>query len=53
MPSMTGSQFIAETLHGYGITHCFFMPVIIPRALMHMEELGIKRIMTHGEKSAA
>ncbi|MCH2662903.1 thiamine pyrophosphate-binding protein [bacterium] len=53
MPRMTGSQFIAETFHGYGITHCFFMPVIIPRALMHMEELGIKRIMTHGEKSAA
>ena len=53
MAQMTGSRFIAETFHGYGVTHVFFMPVIAPRALMEMERLGIKRIMTHGEKSAA
>ena len=53
MPKMTGSRFIAETVHGYGITHVFFMPFVAPRALMEMEKLGIKRIMTHGEKGAA
>ncbi|MDE2998339.1 MAG: thiamine pyrophosphate-binding protein [Gemmatimonadota bacterium] len=53
MPRLTGGRFIAETVHGYGITHVFYMPVIAPRALMEMERLGIRRIMTHGEKSAA
>jgi len=53
MPKMTGARFIAETVHGYGITHVFFMPYIGPRALMEMENLGIKRVQTHGEKAAA
>ncbi len=53
MPRMTGGRFIAETFHGYGVTHVFFMPVIIQRALVEMEALGINRIMTHGEKAAA
>ena len=53
MPNMTGARFIAETVHGYGITHVFFMPYIGPRALMEMEHLGIKRVQTHGEKAAA
>ncbi len=53
MPRMTGGRFIAETVHGYGITHVFFMPYIGPRALMEMEKLGIKRVQTHGEKAAA
>jgi acetolactate synthase-1/2/3 large subunit len=50
---MNGSKFIARTLRGYGVTHVFFMPLIVPRALMDMEKLGIQRIMTHAEKSAA
>ncbi|MCY4118089.1 MAG: thiamine pyrophosphate-binding protein [Caldilineaceae bacterium] len=53
MPSMTGARFVAETVHGYGISHVFFMPYIGPRALMEMERLGIKRVQTHGEKAAA
>jgi acetolactate synthase-1/2/3 large subunit len=53
MPNMTGGRFIAETFRGYGITHVFFMPVIIPRALFEMEKLGIRRVLTHGEKAAA
>jgi acetolactate synthase I/II/III large subunit len=53
MPKMTGARFIAETVHGYGLTHVFFMPYIGPRALMEMEKLGIKRVQTHGEKAAA
>lgn len=53
MPTMTGARFLAETVHGYGISHVFFMPYIAPRALMEMEKLGIRRIQTHGEKAAA
>ena len=53
MPKMTGAKFLANTVHGYGITHVFFMPYIGPRALMEMEKLGIKRVQTHGEKGAA
>ena len=53
MAQMTGGRFIAETVHGYGISHVFFMPYIGPRALMEMEKLGIKRVQTHGEKAAA
>ena len=53
MPKMTGAKFLADTVHGYGITHVFFMPYIGPRALMEMEKLGIKRVQTHGEKGAA
>jgi acetolactate synthase-1/2/3 large subunit len=50
---MTGGRFIAETLHSYGIDHVFFMDAILRRALVEMEELGIRRILTHSEKAAA
>ena len=53
MTKMTGGRFLAETVHGYGITHAFFVPYIAPRALMEMEKLGIRRVQTHGEKAAA
>jgi acetolactate synthase-1/2/3 large subunit len=53
MPKMTGDRFLAETLHGYGVTHFFFMPVIVPTAMPELERLGIARIMAHGEKPAA
>lgn len=53
MPAMTGAKLLAKTVHGYGVTHVFFMPYIAPRALMEMEKLGIKRVQTHGEKAAA
>ncbi len=53
MPKMTGAKFLADSVHGLGITHVFFMPYIAPRALMEMENLGMKRIQTHGEKAAA
>ncbi|MDA0232015.1 MAG: thiamine pyrophosphate-binding protein [Chloroflexi bacterium] len=53
MPKMTGAKFLAETMHGYGVTHFFFMPVVVPQAMPEMERLGIRRIMAHSEKSAA
>lgn len=53
MPKMTGGRFLAETLRGYGVTHFFFMPVIVAQAMPDMDQVGIVRIMTHGEKAAA
>lgn len=53
MAKMTGSKLFAEMMHGYGVTHAFFVPTILMKALGEMESLGIKRIMTHGEKAAA
>ncbi len=53
MPRMTGARFLAETLKGYGITHTFFVPTILRTALVEMEDVGIHRIVAHGEKAAA
>ena len=53
MTKMTGARFLAETLQGYGTTHVFFMPVFGIRALHEIENLGMRRIMVHGEKPAA
>ena len=54
MPRMTGSQFIADFLDAYGVSHVFFVPAILNQTLAEIEfRTGIKRIPTHGEKSAA
>ncbi|MBN2292536.1 MAG: thiamine pyrophosphate-binding protein [Pirellulales bacterium] len=53
MPKISGSQFVADSLEAYGVTHVFFVPVIISHSLAQMEfRTGIQRIMTHAEKSA-
>ena len=53
MPRMSGAQYLAETIKGYGVTHAFYMPMVVTKALVEMEKVGIRRIMTHGEKAAA
>ncbi|PKB78837.1 MAG: acetolactate synthase [SAR202 cluster bacterium Io17-Chloro-G9] len=53
MPRMTGARFLAETMKEYGVTHAFYMPMVVTRALVEMEQVGIRRIMPHGEKAAA
>ncbi len=53
MTRMTGGRFLAETMQGYGVTHAFLVPVIVRRAMIEMERLGMRRVVTHGEKSAA
>ena len=53
MPEMTGSRLFAEMLKGYEVTHIFYVPAIMLGAIAEMGSLNIKRIMTHGEKSAA
>ena len=53
MPRMTGSRCFAEMLKGYGVTHVFFVPTILMESLAEMDDLGIRKILTHGEKAAA
>jgi len=50
---MSGARFIAEMFKGYGVTHVFFVEAILRGALVEMETLGIRRILTHSEKAAA
>lgn len=53
MPNTTGARYFAEIMKGYGVTHAFFVPTILMDALAEMDELGIQKILTHGEKAAA
>ena len=34
---MTGAQFLAGTLDGYGVTHVFYVPAIISWTLVELE----------------
>jgi acetolactate synthase-1/2/3 large subunit len=52
MPHMTGSQYFAEALQAAGVTHVFFVPVVLTPALVELDRRGIVGVMTHGEKSA-
>ncbi len=53
MARMTGARYLATTLAGYGVSHVFFVPAILMKTFAEMEDLPIRRIMTHGEKAAA
>src|SRR5579859_6207403 len=50
---MTGAQFIAGMLKGYGVTHVFFVESILRQTLIELERLGVRRILTHSEAAAA
>src|SRR5574339_923019 len=51
--TLTGARYIAETLKGYGVTHVFYMDAILRKTMVDLEELGIRRVITHSEKAAA
>ncbi|HZS02647.1 MAG TPA: thiamine pyrophosphate-binding protein [Chloroflexota bacterium] len=53
MARMTGDQFFAQAMKGYGVTHLFFVPTIMLPSMAAMEDLDIRRVVTHGEKAAA
>src|SRR5580692_2664489 len=54
MPRMTGAECLADMLPGYGVTHVFMVPAVLRQTFAEMERRkAIKRIHTHGEKSAA
>src|SRR5262249_9899683 len=52
---MTGAACLADMLKDYGVTHVFMVPAVLRTTFAEMERrgTGIKRIHTHGEKSAA
>ncbi|MEX0683532.1 MAG: thiamine pyrophosphate-binding protein [Dehalococcoidia bacterium] len=50
---MTGARCLAEMVHGYGVSHVFFVPTFMLSAHAEMNRLGIRTISTHGEKAAA
>ena len=53
MPRMTGNRYLAEALRAYGVDHLFFVPSVLGGAMRLMDGVGIKRVVTHGEKAAA
>ena len=53
MPKMNGARYFAEFMKGYGVTHIFHVPAILLKPLAEMEDMNIRRVMTHGEKAAA
>ncbi len=54
MAKLSGAQVLADMLAGYGVTHVFMVPAVLRRTFAEMERrTQIKRIHTHGEKSAA
>ena len=50
---VTGARYVAECLARYGVTHLFYVDAILRRAMVDMEALGIRRVVTHSEKAAA
>src|SRR5437667_1936547 len=51
---MSGAECLADMLQGYGVTHVFHVPAVLPKTFAVMESrTGIKRLHVHGEKSAA
>ncbi|HMH48652.1 MAG TPA: thiamine pyrophosphate-binding protein [Candidatus Acidoferrum sp.] len=53
MPKMTGNRYFAEAVQAHGITHVFFVPTIMIPAMAEMEDMNVRRVVTHGEKAAA
>ena len=53
MPRMTGARLFADMMKGYGVSHIFFVPAVMMKAMAEMDDMPIKRVMVHGEKAAA
>src|SRR5215212_5595271 len=53
MAKTTGAKLVAEMIQGYGITHIFYVPQVISKALVAMEDMNIRRVVAHSEKAAA
>src|SRR5262245_60890235 len=54
MKKISGAEVLADMLAGYGVTHVFMVPAVLRRTFAEMERrTAIRRIHTHGEKSAA
>ena len=49
----TGAEYMAGTLHAYGITHVFLMESMLLHTLVELEKRGVQQIIAHSEKAAA
>jgi acetolactate synthase-1/2/3 large subunit len=52
MAKTTGAKLFAEIIQGYGITHVFYVPQVVSKALVAMEDMPIRRVVAHSEKAA-
>ncbi|BBK34894.1 acetolactate synthase-1/2/3 large subunit [Stella humosa] len=53
VPTMKGARYIAEAAQAAGIDHVFFVDAVLRRALVEMEDVGIRRVLARSEKAAA
>ncbi|MDB5905553.1 MAG: ilvB [Betaproteobacteria bacterium] len=52
MAKTTGAKLFAEIIQGYGLTHVFYVPQVVSKALVAMEGMGVQRVVAHSEKAA-
>jgi acetolactate synthase-1/2/3 large subunit len=53
MAKTNGAKLLAELIQGYGLTHVFYVPQVVSKALVAMEDMPIRRVVAHSEKAAA
>jgi len=51
--TMTGSEWLARTIHAAGTTHVFWVDAVLRRTLVELGVLGVTRVLAHSEKAAA
>jgi len=49
----SGNDYLAQALKAQGVTHLFYVPVLVPDAMKALTKLGVQPVVTHGEKAAA
>jgi acetolactate synthase-1/2/3 large subunit len=52
MARTNGAKLFAEIIKGYGLTHVFYVPQVVSKALVAMEGMGVTRVVAHSEKAA-
>ena len=51
--TLKGAQWLARALAGAGLTHVFFVELVLRRTLLEFDDLGVTRVLAHSEKAAA
>ncbi len=50
---MNGAEWLAQALAGTGMTHVFFVELVLRRTLLALGDLGVTHVLAHSEKAAA
>ena len=50
---MNGAEWLARALAGTGMSHVFFVELVMRRTLLQLGDLGVRPILAHSEKAAA